>query len=609
MQEHLLLGLTAVVALGVSAQWLAWRLGLPSILLLLGFGFCAGPMLRWLGADTALDPDRLFGDLLLPVVSISVAVILYEGGLTLSLRELPKVGGVVRNLVTVGLLITWLLGAAAANLCLGLSWRVALLLGAVLVVSGPTVIMPMLRHVRPAGSVGPIVKWEGIVIDPLGAMLAVLVFEAAFAGAGHKISSIAILGVVRTLLIGGALGAAAGFLLALLVRRHGVPDFLHNAVSLMLVTGVFVGVNHLQSESGLVAVTVMGLVLANQRLADVRHIIDFKENLRVLLISVLFILLAARLRLEDLAQLGGNSLLLVALLIVVVRPVATFVSTLGSKLSWRERVFLAWMAPRGIVAAAVASIFALRLEGSCDEARLIVPLTFLVIVATVAVYGLTARPLARWLGIADVNPQGVLIVGAPPWARALAETLQRSRVPVLLVDRNRTFAAAARMAGCRVYAGDALGEHVLAELDLRGIGRLLALTPNDEVNALAVQRFERVFGRANAFQLPPAKGVGDARTVPTGLRGRLLFGRQLTYADLSERYFGRGYVFRSTSITESFGYEEIRERYGDSVVPMFVLRADGCLTVITDDQEPNPRPGDALISLAPPDKEPSGTGE
>ena len=503
MDEHVLVGLTAVVALGVGAQWLAWRLRLPSILLLLAFGFIAGPVARGLWPEFAISPDDLFGKLLLPVVSLSVAVILYEGGLSLSLRDLPKVGGVVRNLVTVGMIATWLLSAVAAHWIVGWNWNLSLLAGAVLVVSGPTVILPLLRHVRPAGIVGPIIKWEGIVIDPIGALLAVLVYEVAFAAEPGNGASMAVFGVLRTVFFGGGIGVVAGLLLALLVRKHGMPDFLHNAVSLMLVTAAYTGSNALQGESGLFAVTVMGFVLANQRFANVRHIIDFKENLRVLLISFLFILLSARLEFADLRELGLTSVLFVVVLIVIARPIATFLSTFGTKLSWAERGFLAWMAPRGIVAAAVASVFALRLEESVPEARVLVPLTFLTIVMTVAIYGLTAAPLARRLGLADDSPQGLLIVGAHAWARALAEILTREEVPVALIDRNRDNIKSAKMAGIRAYADNVLADHVLEEIDLRGIGRLLALTPNDEVNALAVQRFERVFDSAGVYQLAP----------------------------------------------------------------------------------------------------------
>jgi NhaP-type Na+/H+ or K+/H+ antiporter len=297
MVEHILLSLASIIVLGIGAEWLAWRLRLPSILLLLIFGIVVGPVTGF------LNPDALFGDLLLPVVSIAVAIILFEGGLNLRISELRQVGGVVRNLITIGVLVTWLIGAGAAHFLLGLNFALALLLGAILVVSGPTVIMPLLRHLRPSGQVGSILKWEGIVIDPIGAILAVLVFEAILAGGFREAAAVTVIGLLKTILIGGGIGMLGAMIMVLLLRRFWIPDFLHGAVSLTLVIAVFAGSNLLQTDSGLLAATVMGIYLANQRTVSVRHIVRFKENLRVLLISGLFILLAARLQVSHLGLL------------------------------------------------------------------------------------------------------------------------------------------------------------------------------------------------------------------------------------------------------------------------------------------------------------------
>ncbi|MCH6551717.1 MAG: cation:proton antiporter, partial [Planctomycetes bacterium] len=381
--EHLLLALAAVIVLGVGAQWLAWRLRIASILLLLLVGFFAGPVSGELLGSPIVDPDALLGDLLLPFVSLAVALILYEGGLTLRFAELGKDAGVVWRLVTLGAGLTGVLCGLAAWAVLGLSPPLAVLLGAVLVVTGPTVIVPLLNQIRPGGRVGAILRWEGIVIDPVGAMLAVLVFEVIVLGdpqgaAGHVVE-----GLLRTLAVGGGFGIAAGLGLAVILRYFWVPGNLENAVSLMFVVGVYTVAHAVQPESGLLAAVVMGVTLANQRLVDVRHIVEFKENLRVLLISSLFILLAARLEINDLLDIGWGGLLFVVILIVI-RPLAVGLSTLGCGLSWKELAFISVMAPRGIVAAAVASVFALRLaEQGHEEASLLVPLTFLTIIGTV----------------------------------------------------------------------------------------------------------------------------------------------------------------------------------------------------------------------------------
>ncbi len=596
MEPHLI-GIAGVIALGIGAQWLAWRLHLPSILLLLVVGFLAGPITGF------LHPDELFGELLLPVVSIAVAIILFEGGLSLSLRELREVGSVFTRLVTLGALVTWLASAALAWAIFDLSPSLAALLGAILVVTGPTVIMPLLRQLRPRRRVGTTLKWEGIVIDPIGAILAVLVFEAILAtgDAGHA-TGLAAVGILKAIGGGGLIGLAGAGLLVLALRRYWIPDFLQNPVTLMIAVIGYTAANQIQPESGLLTVTIMGAVLANQRAVTVKHIVEFKENLRVLLIAVLFIALAARLPLDSVTELGPPALLFIALLILVVRPLAVFLCTLGSRLSWRERAFLGWMAPRGIVAAAVSSLFALRLaEAGYAGAESLVAITFAVITGTVAVYGLTAGPLARRLGVADPNPQGALVIGAQPWAREIAQALSDEGFQVRLVDDNWSHIAAARQAGFETFYAGVLQEYVLDEIDLDGLGRLFALTPNDEVNALAALHFAEVFGRSDVFQLPPLNAAeGEAsELLPKHLRGRFLFGDGVTYGEL-ERRFAHGAMLKRTSLTKAFGYRDFCDHYGQSAIPMFAVKRGGRLAVIAADIQTVPEPGDTLIALVDP---------
>lgn len=599
-EKLILLQLVIVIALGGGAQWLAWRIRLPSILLLLLFGFLAGPVARhWLpGSILTLDPNALFGEkLLLALVSLSVAFILFEGGLTLNFRELRATGSVVRNLVTLGALVTWTIGAAAARLLLGLDAGPAILLGAILVVTGPTVIVPLLRHIRPTGPVGPVLKWEGIVIDPLGALLTVLTFEVFVATGGAHASSFVALAVLKTVVIGGGLGLATAAILAVAVARYWIPEFLQNAVALFLVAGVFAVSNVAQAEGGLLAVTVMGVALANQRWADMTHIREFKENLRVFLISVLFILLAARLDVADLRTLGPLSLVFVAILIVIARPLGVFVSTAHSKLNWREKLFLAWMAPRGIVAAAVASVFAIELEhAGIAGAQLLVPITFLTIVGTVLVYGLTAPILAHHLRLAEARPQGVLIVGAHRLARELATVLVKHKFRVLLVDTNRGEVHAAKMAELPAYHGSILGEDALDNLDLGGLGRLLALTPNDEVNVLAVQRFVPIFGRAAVYQLPPREGLKGRVAMDKHLHGRHLFRPDATSRHLWDQ-LTTGAVIKATRLTEEFDFAAFQQMYGSTALPLFVITESGRLQVRTAADTSTPAPAQTLISL------------
>jgi NhaP-type Na+/H+ or K+/H+ antiporter len=597
--EELLLGLAAIIVLGILAQWLAWRLHLPSILLLLIFGFVAGPLAG------VVQPDRLFGDLLFPLVSVSVAIILFEGGLGLKLDELRRVGGAVTLLTTVGILVTWALAAVAAWLVTGLSIRLAILLGAILVVSGPTVIIPLLRQVRPVSHVASIVRWEGIVNDPIGAILAVLVFQVVMFGPISEAPAMIALGVGRALLFGTAAGIVAAGIIVLLLRRYLIPDFLQNPFSLMLVVMTYYASNALQPEAGLLAVTVMGIALANQKFVSVRHISEFKESLRVILISSLFVILAARLPVGQPVLWQVSSWLFVGVLILLVRPAAVLASTWGTKLTGHERLFLACVAPRGIVAAAVASIFAMRLSDvDVSGAEALVPLTFITITGTVAVYGLGTGPVARLLKVARPGRQGILFAGAQRWVREIALLLKEEGFQVALVDSNRANVAEARQAGCRAYYGNILAQDLLSEIELDGLGRLLALTPNHEVNALATLHFSDIFGRQDVYQLtrPEAADKGSRSAMASHLRGRFLFGEKATYDYLSSR-FAHGAVVKKTSLTEKFDYEAFRATYGPDALPLMVITPTRQLKVYTTESDPSPAPGETLISIVDePDK-------
>lgn len=592
--EHALVGIVTVLVLGISAQWLAWRLQLPSILLLLLFGFAAGPV------TGLLDPNSLFGPLLIPFVSISVAVILFEGGLSLNLRDLPHVGGVIRNLVTIGVFINLVAGLLAAYYFLGLSLQLSVLLGAILTVTGPTVILPLLRHIRPFGQVGPVLRWEGIVIDPIGAMLAVLVFDAILASGLQATTGVIVYVVLMTAVVGGLIGVMGAGLLVFLMRRYWIPDYLENSVALMIVVSGFALSNHLQEESGLFAVTVMGIALANQKFVSVQHIAEFKENLQLLLLGVLFILLSARLEVENLYQLPvGGTLAFFAVMVLIGRPLGVWLSTLRSSLTWQERFFIGWMAPRGIVAAAVSAIFAIRLtENGVENASVLVPVTFVVIIGTIIIYGLSSSPLARWLNIAQPNPQGILIAGAHSWAREIASELQDQGFKVILVDANWRNISRARMAGLTTFYGNILSKQALDELNLDGVGKFLALTSNNEVNSLACLHFSEVFGRYGVYQLPFEEDDENNNREPLSdhLRGRLLFGPGMTFRRL-QTAFASGARLTTTKLTETFDIDQHQRNRTGTAVPLFLITEEDQLMPFTVEQSLEPKPAQTVISL------------
>jgi NhaP-type Na+/H+ or K+/H+ antiporter len=598
--QQLLIALATVIIFGTAAQWLAWWLRLPSILLLLGCGFLAGPVLH------IVEPDQLLGELLFPFVSLCVAIILFEGSLSLYYSELKQIGTVLIWLLSVGVAVTWGLSLLGAHYILGMAWYPATLLGAILVVTGPTVIGPILRQIRPIGQTGPVARWEGIVIDPLGALLAVLVFEAYHATMSAGVNQggwIIAQALLLTLVCGIVFGSIAAFLLAWLLKHHATPDHLESLVTLLFVVLAYTGSTLLQPESGLVAVTLMGVLLANSRV-PLKHISEFKESLSLLLVSGLFILLAARVQVASFTALGWQGIAFVAYMILFVRPIAVSLSTIGSRLRWQERLFLAWLAPRGIVAAAVASVFAIKL--GAEDGQGLVPATFSVIVGTVVIYGLTSFPLAKRLELATSDPQGLLIVGAHAAAQAIGDAVQQAGYPVLLVDSNRWNIRSARMAGLRTMEANILQDDAADRLDLGGIGRLLALTPNDEVNSLAAIGFSELFGRANVYQLTPWRRAERNEEPVPHLRSRYLFDEDLTYTRLTQR-IEKGDQVKVTKLTKEFDYTQFRQLHPDAV-PMFVSQ-NNRLIICDAEQKLDLRPGQTLIALVEPQPSSAAGGE
>lgn len=595
-----LLYLTGLFALGISAQWLAWKLRLPAILLLLAFGF---------SANLFCDPREIISDaLLFPIVSLCVAVILFDGGLSLRFSELKLTSRSVIRLVTIGCLISWILGTLAARLVFT-NWSLAALAGAIFTVTGPTVIGPLLRQIRPNSTVSSVAKWEGIVIDPIGALLAVLVATAVAAGSVSQAAVDVVVKISSTVAISAVFGYLIAYSLIQLFRKHLIPDYLHNPVLLASVLVAYTISDILQPESGLATVTILGVIMANQKSVSISHLIEFKENLGVLLISVLFILLASRYRFIELLHLGWPAFLFLLILIFVIRPISVMLSTQGTTLKRNERIFLSFLAPRGIVAAAVASVFALEFSHLAEAANAspqflaeiekLVPLTFLVIVGTVAFYGLSAGPLARKLGISEINPQGILFAGADHLVREIALAVQKEGFQVLLVDTNHQHVAAARMAGLPTHNASILSEYVREELDLGGLGRFIALTPNDQVNSLAAIEFHEVFERSELYQLKP--DTPNKQRVAQSLdskRARYVFSGGTTYFTLNELHDQR-FIVKSTKLTDEFDYQMFREKYTPQAVLLFSINEARELTVFTDELGPNPQSGETLLAFVP----------
>ncbi len=598
MNTDILIALTGIGLLSLLAQWAAWRARLPGILFLLLFGLLAGP------ATGFLKPDELFGELLFPIVSLSVAVILFEGSLTLRFAELKGVGGMVRNLVTIGALVTWIVTAAAVHLLLGFEVKLALLFGALVVVTGPTVIVPILRTVRPNSAVSNVLRWEGIVIDPLGALLAVLALNLYLSAEQENVLGLILWIFAQITLTGTVMGIAAGYATAWLLRRYYVPDYLRNVFTLLLVFVVFTVSDLISHESGLLAVTLFGITLANQKDLDIDDILEFKETVSILLISALFIILAARIQPTELVEIGWAGLGVLAVLMLVARPLSVLVSAIGTGLTLREQALVAWIGPRGIVCAAVAAIIALRLEASGDpQAHLFVPLAFMIIIGTVVIQSATAKPLAALLGVRDPAPRGVLIMGSGLVARRIAKALLDLGFQAKLADSNWSAIRDARMEGIDTWYGNVVSERADNQLDLVGIGKLFAMSGRPHLDALCCAHYRSVFGGRNVFELGTSidQEIGPSHRVARHRRGSLLFHEDMTYGRFLH-LLQAGAQITTTPLSDKFDMDSYAEQYAGRFLPLFMIDTRDHLQVFTPQADLKPVAGCKIVSLIAPEE-------
>lgn len=583
--------LTAMMLIGFGSQWLAWRVKLPAILFLLLAGIVLGPV------SGLLHPDKMMGPLLFPVVSLAVALILFEGSLSLRFSELPGIGSAVRGLASYGAVTALLLLAAAAHWLAGLEWPIALLFGALTCVTGPTVIAPMLRTLRPNAKVGNVLRWEGIVVDPIGALFAVLIYEALVSRQeGHSIGVFLV-----TILCGLAVGLIGGLVHAILLRRHLIPEYLQNFGTMAAVLTAFSLSNTVASESGLLAVTIMGVVLANARGVYVEDILDFKENLTTLLVSMLFILLAARLQwpLPDHVLWSGVLVLLASQFLI--RPFTVWLSTLGSSLSWPERALIGWVAPRGIVAASVSALFALRLDPlHMHGSAALVPLVFIMIIGTVVLQSATARPLARWLKVAEPDPRGLLVFGSDPVARAVAQSLVEADFRVMVADDDWDGIRVARMEGFNTFYGNPASSYAERHLDLSGIGSLLAMSTHRDRNSLVCVHYRQEFGRDKVFRLQELapEEVRSRDALHASLQAPALFSDDMTHGRFRD-LLAAGWRIKATGLTTTFDWPRFIEQYGSRTVLLFGIEEKGQLRVAAARRELEPKPGWTVIALVP----------
>ncbi|GAA0857099.1 sodium:proton antiporter [Aliiglaciecola litoralis] len=588
-------GLVLVGLLSIFCQYIAYKIKLPAILPLLIAGIFAGPV------TGVIDPDIMFGDLLFPVVSLSVAIILFEGALTLRFEDLRGHGSMVRNLCTVGTLVTGLVAAIAANHVLEMSWEMSFLFGAIVTVTGPTVIVPMLRTVRPSSKIANILRWEGIIIDPIGALLAVLVFEYIVSTQDAISQTLYAFGL--TVGVGLSVGAAMGWLMGLALKRNVIPHYLRNTAVLTLMLAAFAGSNFIAHESGLLTVTIMGIWLANMRDVDVEDILEFKETLSVLLISGLFILLASRINMDSIYNVGWGAVFVLLAIMFVARPLSVLVSSIGTGLNMKEIALLSWIAPRGIVAAAVSALFSLKLEVlNYEQIELLVPLVFLVIIATVVFQSLTSVKVASWLGIRAPAPNGFLIFGGSAFCRMFAKELSENKINVCITDTNWDAIRAARMENIPTYFGNPMSEHASRSLALAEYGTVLVMSPYRQLNPMVTFHFEDLMGKGTVFGLSnneqqqrPSHQVSESYAKKLGL-----FDEGITYGKLAS-WVAKGAKIKTTGLSSNFTMQDYLQQYSGNLLPLCALDSNNKMHLFTTNTKVSPKADWKVISLILPE--------
>ncbi len=580
--------LAGIVVLGIIAQWVAWRLKLPAILPLILIGLLVGPIATLFteDGDKLIRPiwnqeEGLFlGESLYNFVSLAIGVILFEGGLTLRRSEIANVGPVITKLITLGSMVTFFLAGTAAHFIFDLSWKISFLFSALIIVTGPTVITPILRNIPLKKDLSTILKWEGILIDPIGALVAVLVFEFISIGEGAGYTSTGLMEFGKVLLFGFTFGYTFAHGLAFVIKKNYIPHYLLNVVSLSAVLSVFVISEIFAHESGLLSVVIMGMVMGNTNLPNIKELLYFKESLSILLISMLFILLSASMNISELQLLyTPKTLLLFAIVVFLIRPIAVFLSSIGSNLSFKDKLFISWVGPRGIVAAGIASLFGSKLIVRGEPgAEYITPLVFMIVLGTVVLNASTARFMAKVLGVFLKKSEGILIIGASKVSRIIATYLKENNRHVVLVDNNRNNIQKAKELGLAAITANIYSDSLGDNLELNDVGYLMALTGNSDINNFAIETFQKEFGENGAFRLVNSDEMNDPDNSPK----EGLFSHTDDFVKLTE--VTRKYPeMHEIQLKDKEHYEALIEitKADEDIIPMFLKTPDGDLKIIT----------------------------
>lgn len=586
--EHIINVVILLAVLAMAAQWVAWRIRLPAIVLLAVAGILVGPVFN------LMNPMRDFPTFSHVYIELCVALILFEGGMNLRWHEFKANAGGMLRLVIPAVVLCFIFGTLAAHFIGQLSWQVSSVLGAIIIVTGPTVIIPLLRSARMKQNVSAYLKWEGIVNDPVGAVLAVIAFQYVVYEFGQGWSVFIKLPLVFIYTIAIAYGFSR--FMKWVLSKGLIPEFLKPTMLLVSALAVFAMGNIFQTQGGLLSATFYGIFLTNSGLPDILRLRRFKEHLTVLLVSTVFILISSTIDFNQIELLKWNHLLLLLAVLFVVRPAAILISTIGSKMSFSERLLIAWVSPRGIVAAAVAGIFGPALvDAGYADAQVFVPFVFALIMVTVLVHGLSLNAVAKLLKLSASAENGVIIVGANVWTIDLAKVLQTQEVKVLMVDHSWGQLRNARLENIQTYYGEILSEIAEQDLDTSEYSYLLAASYNEAYNALVCNHFNAELGQSNVYQLRVEESGKGAQVAHT-LRGHAL-GDENYILDVLVGYHYRGWWVKATTFTENYSFEDFDAELQSLYMPILLIDKKKNIQFYSEEHKLAPQAGDTLIAF------------
>ncbi len=605
--QELLNSIGVILFFALIAQYLGYKFKISTIALLSLFGLLIGPLFK------LVEPEKILGHLFHMVIEFAIVILLFEGGLNLRFKDLKGSSQGIKQLIGFGIFTNWIVTTLAAHYIGQLSWSLSFLIGAILIVTGPTVVIPCLRQVSLPAKINQYLKWEGIVNDPIGVLLATSVYQyIIYRGTGNEVT-VFILGIFKAIGLALLVTFVFGYLIRYLFNKTKFPDFLQIPSVLSFILLVYIVLEQIQDGSGLLAVTMLGMYFANNDLLVMTELRHFKESISIFSVSMVFILLTANIKFEILKQLELNHFLFIASVVFFTRLISVYISTIGSKMSLEERTLVGWFGPRGIVAASMAGILGIKLmERGYFEADIILPIIFSIIFLTVLIHGFSLEPLAKFLKLTTRGGKGLVIVGAEPWTIELAAILKDLKIPVLISDIDRYKIFQAKMLDIDTHWGEIIIDVENVRLDLTDYSYLLAATDNNSFNALVCNVLVDEFGRNNVFQIPLMEATSKLETetinvdwvdtvqvteLPSFQGGLQLESNSFQYYELKKRYYN-GWTFKKTPLTKEYTFEDFqKDPQNINAIPLMVISENGSLDFANELIKLKPKSGDILIAF------------